>query len=193
MNIFVRTISPEEYAIVRCLDRDAFAMNERGSDGEFHSKLSDHIRKSPYYIPELDLVAVTDDGDILGHGIFSALPMGDDGEHVIWLHSLAVKHDEKDSHEKKSYTYQRRGIGKTILNKGLSIAKELGYTACMTCGNPDIYRVKMGFFDCRDLDIKRDDSVDDPDGCVFARKISDQGFEGTNKTLSYRYYNFEQD
>jgi len=36
----------------------------------FTEFFADNIRKSPYFIPELDLVAVTNEGFILGHGIF---------------------------------------------------------------------------------------------------------------------------
>ena len=72
-----------EYEAVRKLGRDAFGKNERGSDGDLHEIFADNIRRSPYFIPELDLVAVMDDGFILGHGIFFGLPMGDDGSRIM--------------------------------------------------------------------------------------------------------------
>jgi len=43
---------------------------------------------------------------------------------------------------------------------GLEIAKSLGFTACMTCGNPDVYKRKMGLKNYRELGIKKDDSVE---------------------------------
>lgn len=60
---------------------------------------------------------------------------------------------------------------------GLEVAKLLGYTGCMTWGHPDVYKKKMGFLDCRELGIGRDDSVDEPEGCVFAIEIIPGGFE----------------
>ena len=81
-NYIIRQIKTEEYETVRQLDSDAFRYNESGDDGDFHRIFADNIRKSPYFIPELDLVAVTNEGFILGHGIFSALPMGDAANHV---------------------------------------------------------------------------------------------------------------
>jgi len=69
-NYTVRQIKTDEYETVRQLDSDAFRYNEFGDDGEFHRIFADNIRKSPYFIPELDLVAVTNEGFILGHGIF---------------------------------------------------------------------------------------------------------------------------
>jgi hypothetical protein len=50
----------------------------------------------------------------------------------------------------------------------------------------------MGFLDCREFGIGRDDSVDDPEGCVFAIELVSGGFEKTNKLLSYAYYDFLQ-
>lgn len=67
----IKQIHSDEYGIIRKLDRDAFEFNDRDSDGDFHEVFADNIRRSPYYIPELDLVAVTDDGlSYLGHAIF---------------------------------------------------------------------------------------------------------------------------
>lgn len=187
----IKQIHKDEYGIIRKLDRDAYQYNGRNSDGDFHEVFADNIRRSPYYIPELDLVAVTDDKSIyLGHAIFSALPMGDNGEHIVWLNSLAVRHGENDSHAEKVYEYQRKGIGTALVMRGLEIARSLGYTGCMTSGHPAFYQKKMGFLNCRELDISRDESVDDPEGCVFAIELVPGGFEKTNKLISYAYYDF---
>jgi predicted N-acetyltransferase YhbS len=75
----IRQIQPIEYEAIRKLDRDAFEYNERGSDGYWHEVFGNNIHRSPHYIPELELVAVTDDGVYLGHAIFSTLPIGDGG------------------------------------------------------------------------------------------------------------------
>ena len=191
--ITVRPIDPAEIQEIRELDRDAFAYNERGSDGAFHEVFADNIRRSPYFIPQLDLVAVAQDGvTCLGHAIFSMLPMGDAGEHVVWLNSLAVRHAEQDDHAAKSYRYQRKGIGTALVAQGLDIARSLGYTGCMTCGHPDVYQRKMGFLDCRDLGIEKDDSVDEPYGALFAKELVPGGFDRTGKRLSFAYHDFSR-
>ena len=189
-NYIIRQIKTEEYETVRQLDSDAFRYNESGDDGDFHRIFADNIRKSPYFIQEIDLVAVTNEGFILGHGIFSALPMGDAANHVVWLNSLAVRYSKNDNHAEKKYDYQRKGIGTAIVKHGLEVAKSLGFTACMTCGNPAIYQRKMGFRNYRELDIKKDDSVEDADECVFAIELVPGGFDGTNRLLSFKYYDF---
>ncbi|MCL2058582.1 MAG: GNAT family N-acetyltransferase [Oscillospiraceae bacterium] len=187
----IKQIHADEYEIVKKLDHDAFEYNERGSDGYWHEVFGDNIRRSPYYIPELELVAVMDEEPIyLGHAIFSALPMGDGGEHIVWLNSLAVKHGKSDSHADKTYEYQRKGVGTALVKRGLEIAKSLGYTGCMVEGHPDVYRRKMGFSDCRDFGIATDGSVDGPEGSIHAIELVPGGFDKTNKLLSYSYYDF---
>jgi predicted N-acetyltransferase YhbS len=161
MNYNIRQINSEEYQKVRMLDRNSFGKNERGSSADEHEVFADNIRKSPYFIRELDLIASDENGLILGHAIFSALPMGDNNNHVVWLNSLAVRHDETDSHKTMQYKYQRKGIGTAIVKHGLEIAKKLGYSACMCCGNSNVYQDKMGFTNYLKLGIKKDDSVDD--------------------------------
>lgn len=192
-NYIIKEIHHDEYEIIRKLDRESFEFNERDSDGDFHEVFADNIRRSPYYIPELDLVAVTEDGTIyLGHATFSKLPMGDSGQNIVWLNSLAVKHDEIDNHTEKSYKYQRKGIGSALGKRGLEIAKTLGYVECMTCGHPDVYRKKMRFSDYRDFGITTDESVNDPDGAIHAIELIKNGFAKTNKLLNYSYYDFSK-
>jgi predicted N-acetyltransferase YhbS len=188
----IRQISTEEYSTVRQLDMDAFGHNERDSDGAFHKIYADNIRRSPYFIPKFDLVAVTNKGFILGHGIFSALPMGDDGNHVIWLNSLAVRHGAKDDHSNRSYEFQRKGIGTVIVRYGLEIARSLGYSACMICGNQAVYQNKMGFSNYREFGIEKDESVDTSHESIFAIALAPAGFNNTNKILSYSYYDFSK-
>ena len=91
---------------------------------------------------------------------------------------------------RRNRDYQRKDISTAIVKHGLEVAKSLGFTACMTCGNPAIYQRKMGFRNYRELDIKKDDSVEDADECVFAIELVPGGFDGTNRLLSFKYYDF---
>lgn len=190
MELKIRRITPQDYGNIRMLDREAFGCNERGSDADFHERFADRIRKSDYYIPELELVAAGDSGLLLGHVIFTALPMGDRGEHVVWLDSLSVRHDEEDDHNTKRYKYQRKGIGTALVKNGMKLAAALGYTACMVCGNPSVYREKMGFKNYLELGIVKDETVDEPDWAIFAKELQYNGFEETDKVLSFQKYGF---
>ena len=94
----IRQIHHDEYGIISKLNHAAFEYNERGGDSYRHEIFADNIRRSPYYIPELDLIIITNDGaNYLGHAVFTSIPMGDNGKHIIWLNSLAVRQSEKNN------------------------------------------------------------------------------------------------
>jgi len=48
----------------------------------------------------------------------------------------------------------------------------------------------MGLKNYRELGIKKDDSVEDADECIFAIELVPNGFDGTNRILSFSYYDF---
>jgi len=136
---------------------------------------------------------VLNDGTYLGHAVFSGLPMGDNGQNVVWLNVLAVKHGDNDDHEKKVYVYQRKGVGTALVRRGLESAKSLGYAGCLTSGAPAVYRDKMGFSDIRDFGIEMDETVCEPYGAIFAYEIVPGCFDITDRTLSFKYYEYLED
>jgi len=183
----VRQINISEYDEVRILDRDAFGKNERGSSADFHEVFADRIRSTKYFIPELDLLAVTEEGLILGHGIFSRLPAAN-GMRIIILNSLAVRHGENDSHPEKRYEFQRKGIGSAIVKYGLEKGKSMGFMACVTCGNPAVYRDKMGFVNFAELGITKGKSITEPYSALFVKEITPGGFAVKDMVLDFPDY-----
>lgn len=73
------------------------------------------------------------DGVIVGHVAFS--PVAIDGVHDGWygLGPISVAPDR-----------QRRGIGKSLILKGLEMLRERGANGCALVGNPDVYS-RVGF------------------------------------------------
>lgn len=80
----------------------------------------------------LSLVA-EEDGSIVGHVAFSPVSIG--GRHDGWfgLGPISVRPDR-----------QRQGIGRALVDRGLSTLRARGARGCALIGNPDIYR-RMGF------------------------------------------------
>lgn len=74
----------------------------------------DALRKGDAFIPELSLVAEAD-GKIVGHIMFTKAMVN--GKTVLALAPLSVLPE-----------YQRKGIGKALIQEGHRIAKKLGYT-----------------------------------------------------------------
>jgi putative acetyltransferase len=80
----------------------------------------------------LSLVAEVD-GRVVGHIAFSPIAITDGTNHWYGLGPLSVLP-----------MYQRMGIGKALIQEGLSRLKDLGAKGCCLVGHPQYYR-KFGF------------------------------------------------
>jgi putative acetyltransferase len=69
------------------------------------------------------------DGRIVGHAAFSPVTISDGSTDWYGLGPVSVLPE-----------YQRQGIGKTLINKGLSLLKELGGQGCALVGDPNYYK-----------------------------------------------------
>lgn len=86
----------------------------------------------------LSLVAEVD-GRVIGHIAFSPVTMADGTRHWYGLGPLSVLPE-----------YQRQGIGKALIQEGLSRLQALNAQGCCLVGHPDYYR-KFGFKNSPDL------------------------------------------
>ena len=80
----------------------------------------------------LSLVAEVD-GKVVGHIAFSPVTISDGTMHWYGLGPVSVLPE-----------YQRKGIGKALIQEGLSRLKDLGAKGCCLVGHPQYYR-KFGF------------------------------------------------
>lgn len=86
----------------------------------------------------LSLVAEID-GCVVGHIAFSPLVISDGTSDWYGLGPVSVLPG-----------YQKQGIGKSLINQGLSMLKELGGQGCALVGDPNYYR-RFGFKNDPDL------------------------------------------
>jgi putative acetyltransferase len=80
----------------------------------------------------LSLVAEID-GRIVGHIAFSPVVISDGTKDWYGLGPVSVLPE-----------YQKQGIGKSLINEGLSLLKELGGGGCAVVGDPNYYK-RFGF------------------------------------------------
>ncbi|MBN2061994.1 MAG: N-acetyltransferase [Deltaproteobacteria bacterium] len=73
------------------------------------------------------------DGRIVGHVAFSPVTVSDGSTNWYGLGPVSVLPE-----------YQRKGIGKSLINKGLAMLKESGGQGCALVGDPNYYR-RFGF------------------------------------------------
>lgn len=121
--IKIRREQPADYAAVYELVKQAFEHAEHTDHNEHN--LVNRLRQSPFYLPELALVAETG-GIIVGHIMFTETRVGDSRQ--LLLAPLSVLPE-----------YQNCGIGSALIKEGHRKAKELGYEYCFLVGHAGYY------------------------------------------------------
>lgn len=145
MDIEIRREQPSDHKSVETVVREAFW--NRFSPGCTEHYLVHIMRTCPTFVPELDCVAVLN-GEVVGHVAYmKARIEGDDGaEHeVLSLGPIAVLP-----------TCQRQGIGGRLIEHTREIARNLGYSAILLCGDPAYY-LNQGFVPAETLGIRTED------------------------------------
>jgi len=148
MNIHIRLETPDDYAEVDELTREAFwAFWEPDRKICDEHLLVHRLRTVSSFVPELDFVAELD-GNIVGHIIYSKSKIVDAAglEHETLTFGPLSVHPE----------YQNMGIGKALMLHSFVEAKRLGYRAVLIFGHPDYYP-RVGFGRAADFGITASD------------------------------------
>lgn len=124
---------PEDYQKTEDIVKKAFS-NVEISDKTEHF-LVNRIRTSNAFIPELSLVAVNQDKEIVGHVLLSKIEIVDGDQSVESLALAPVSVTPE---------YQQQGIGSQLIRAALDKAKEHGYQSVIVLGHPDYYP-RFGF------------------------------------------------
>lgn len=135
-NIIIRRELESDYPKIRALVKKAFSFAVH-TDGDEHN-LIERIRNSKEYIPELSLVAVSDE-KLLGYIMFSRIHIG--MCEAVALAPLAV-----------DIEMQNNGVGKLLIETGHSIARNLGFPCSVVLGDPAYYS-KSGYVKASDYNI----------------------------------------
>lgn len=145
--IRLRSETPADYRDTEHVTREAFW--NRYAPGCCEHYLLHVLRGSPAFVPELDIVA-EHRGRIVGNVVsVRASIRGDDGAQyeALTLGPVSVLPQ-----------YQRRGIGRRLIERTLSLAREAGFRAVLLCGDPDYY-LRRGFIPAETLDIRTADNL----------------------------------
>ena len=124
-DVLIRPETTADHEAIRLVNRLAF-----GQDAE--ARLIDALREGGYV--RLSLVAERD-GQVAGHILFSDLPILALAGPVsaLALAPLAVLS-----------SFQRQGIGSTLIRRGLQVCREQGHRIVIVLGHPDYYP-RFGF------------------------------------------------
>lgn len=132
-DIIIRRETPSDYDAVEHLTREAFWNVYRPGCTEHY--VVHVLRKDPAFVPKLDLV-MERNGQLIGHVMhMRAKITADDGRElpVMTFGPISIHPD-----------FQRRGLGKRLLDESMERARELGAGALCIEGNIAFYG-KSGF------------------------------------------------
>jgi putative acetyltransferase len=124
------TIRPEQKEDLNAIRE----VNTLAFKRENEANLVDAIRGSEFFVPELSLVAITN--EVIGHILFSlvSIETKDRGTvQTLGLAPMAVKPK-----------FQNKGIGSALVREGLRKCEELGFEHVVVLGHPNFYP-KFGF------------------------------------------------
>ena len=172
--------SMEEKYLIPSLDmiRRTFTNSESAEDAEIVVSLVKEIRSMKTYIPELELIMVNNEDEVIGYAMFSGIHLGGKfGDELLILSPVAVKTE-----------YQRRHISKEIIEYGFEQARKMGFKAVLVEGNPQNYRSR-GFRTSADFGITAGKSVDLPAAeCLMVRELCENALDHIEGVLEYTDY-----
>jgi predicted N-acetyltransferase YhbS len=176
MNIVIRQETEKDYEITETVVETAFK-NEDHSDHK-EQFLVAKLRKSNVFVPELTLVAETNE-EIVGHIMLTKLLIKD-GE--MEYESLAM------APVSVIPEYQNRGIGSQLIRQSIKKSKEMGFNSVIVLGHEKYYP-RFGFRPASKWEIKAPFEI--PDKSFMALELEVGSLDGVKGTVVYGKEFFE--
>ena len=169
--ITIRQEMPHDYATVYELIREAFATVEESDHGE--QDLVERLRHSSSFIPELSLVAETDQGELVGHILLTRIRIINGAQAC---HSLAV------APLSVLPPWQQQGIGSALIREAHQRAAVLGYGSAVLLGHPDYYQ-RFGYLPAYRFGISFPFNA--PADCCMVIELLPDGLKGVQGRVEY--------
>ncbi|MCM1308887.1 MAG: N-acetyltransferase [Butyrivibrio sp.] len=147
-------------------------------EGRIVRRLVEEIRAKKYYIPELELITVNEEDEIIGYAMFSRFHIeGRYENELLLLTPVAVKTE-----------LQRQHISKELLDYGFERAKALGFTAVLVEGDPKNYSSR-GFAASYIFDINAGPNIKLPSpDCLMIKELESGALDKMNGLVDYSFY-----
>ena len=157
------------------LVEQVFTEHADAEEGKLVRRLVEEIRSKRFYVPELELIMVDGNDEVIGYGMFSRFHLDGKFENELLLLSpVAVKTE-----------LQRKHISKELIEYGFEKATGLGYKAVIVEGDPRNYRSR-GFLTSADFGITAHESVGLPaPECLMVRELIPGGLAGITGQVRY--------
>lgn len=160
------------------LVEDVFTKHSDSEEGALVRHLVEEIRSKKYYVPELELIMVNENDEVIGYVMFSRFHIeGKYEDELLLLSPVAVKTE-----------LQRQHISKELIEYGFAKAKEMDYKVVLVEGNPQNYRSR-GFMTSAEYGIFAVPSVGLPaPECLMVKELSEGAIENIKGALDYSFY-----
>ena len=158
--------------------RRTFTDYENAEEADLVVNLIKEIRAMDTYVPELELIMVNDEDEVIGYAMFSRFHLGGKyKEELLLLSPVAVKIE-----------WQRQHISKEIIEFGFEKAKQMGFSAVIVEGNPQNYRSR-GFQTSADFGIIAGESVGLPaPECLMVKELVAGALDRIQGVVEYTDY-----
>lgn len=134
---------------------------------ETEANIVDSLRESG---EELISLVAEDNGEILGHILFSPVTLNGENE-IMGLAPMAVKPER-----------QNQGIGTLMVNEGLVYCQKAGYSAVVVLGHPNYYP-RFGFLPAKQFGIQSEYNV--PPEVFMVKELMKDALNGKSGTIKY--------
>ena len=177
----MRTIKAmENKYLMSSLDlvEDVFAKYKGEEEGRIVRQLVEEIRSKKYYVPELELIMVNEEDNLIGYAMFSRFHIeGKYEDELLILTPVAVKTE-----------LQRQHISKELLEYGFEKAKDMGFKAILVEGNPRNYNPR-GFKTSYDYGIKAGPNIKLPhNDCLMVKELTRGALDNMSGLVDYSFY-----
>lgn len=168
--IIIRNETESDRREVEMLIREAFwNLNVPGCDEHY---LAHILRGHEDFIPELDLVAELD-GKIIGNVMYTRSQLTDESgikKEILTFGPLAVLPE-----------FQRKGVGRALLEHSFDIARNMGYDVIVIFGSPANYAAR-GFKSCKKFNICLEGDIFPT--AMLVKELSEGVLDGRKKIFS---------
>lgn len=160
------------------LVQEVFSEWDSPKEGKLVRQLVEEIRAKKYYMPELELVMVNENDEIIGYAMFSRFHIeGKFENELLILTPVAVKTG-----------LQRQHISRDILEYGFDVAKRLGFKAVLVEGNPRNYN-NRGFQSSYKFGIEAGSNIKLPHpDCLMIKELEKGALNRISGLVDYSFY-----
>lgn len=160
------------------LVEDVFAKWDSPDEGKVVRELVEEIRSKKYYVPELELIMVNEDDEVIGYAMFSRFHIeGRYESELLILTPVAVKTE-----------LQRQHISKDLLEYGFEKAGKMGFKAILVEGNPQNYNPR-GFQSSYKFGIEAGPNIKLPHpDCLMVKELERGALDKMSGLVDYSFY-----